>query len=118
MITMTLEEFRAAIAAQGAETKADVKFICPMCETHQSGNDLIAVGAGASFEEVENYIGFSCVGRFTGAEAPRKEPDGEPCNWTLGGLFRLHKLEVVMPDGERHPHFEVAGMATGEGHAA
>lgn len=108
MITKTLEEFRAAVARQGAATKADVKFICPMCETHQSANDLIAAGAGATFEDVEKYIGFSCVGRFTGAPTPREKPDGKPCNWSLGGLFRLHKLEVVTPDGERHPCFEVA----------
>jgi hypothetical protein len=74
----------------------------------QTGNDLIRAGAGKTFEDVEKYLGFSCVGRFTGAKSPRKEPDGKPCNWTLGGLFSLHTLEVVTPDGEHHPRFEVA----------
>lgn len=57
-------------------------------------------------EKVENYIGFSCVGRWTGSGSPRKEPDGKPCNWTLGGLFQCHKLAVVLDSGKVHPHFE------------
>ena len=24
---------------------------------------------------------------------------------TLGGLFKIHELEVVTPDGEHHPRF-------------
>lgn len=112
MIEMTLDEFRAAIKAQGVPTK-QVKFICPMCGTSQSAEDFIKAGVGATFADVEKYVGFSCIGRFTGAGAPRKEPDGQSCNWTLGGLFRLHRLEVVTPDGERHPYFEVA-KARGE----
>jgi hypothetical protein len=82
--------------------------ICPRCGTVQSARDLIAAGAGADFDAVSKYLGFSCVGRFTGAGSPRKTPDGKPCNWTLGGLFALHKLEVVTPDGKRHPRFELA----------
>lgn len=108
MKTMTLDEYHAALKAQGAKNRADLVMICPMCATLQTGNDLIRAGAGKTFEEVEGYLGFSCVGRFTGAGSLRKEPDGRPCNWTLGGLFRTHSLEVVTPDGERHPRFEVA----------
>jgi hypothetical protein len=106
---MTLAEYHAALKAQGAKTVADVVMICPMCGTPQTGNDLIRAGAGNTFDAVERYLGFSCIGRFTGAGSPRKEPDGKPCDWTLGGLFRMHKLEVVTPDGEKHPRFEIAG---------
>lgn len=119
--TMTLEMFRAALKAQGVP-REHMAFVCPMCGTVQSANDLIAAGAGNDFSEVEKYLGFSCVGRWTGAESPRKSPDGEPCNWTLGGLFSLHKLEVVTPDGNSHPHFEPAtpeqAMAKMKGGAA
>jgi len=108
MITMTLEEFHAAMKAQGAASSEDLVFICPMCQTPQSARDLIKAGAGKDFDEVEKYIGFSCLGRFTGANSPRKKPDGKPCNWTLGGLFQCHKLEVITPDGNKHAHFELA----------
>lgn len=104
---ITIEQFHAEIKAQNAPSREDITFVCPMCGTHQSARDLIEAGAGATFDEVEKYLGFSCVGRFTEAGSPRKEPDGKPCNWTLGGFFRLHKLEVLH-EGEAHPRFEVA----------
>ena len=95
MQTMTLEEFRSALKAQGVPIE-QVKLICPKCKTAQSANDLIAAGAGRSFDDVEKYLGFSCVGRFD---------ETKGCDWTLGGLFSIHELEVVTPDGERHPRF-------------
>ncbi len=105
---MTVEEFKAACLAQCVGSHLDIAVICPMCKTAQSARDLIAADAGADFDAVEKYLGFSCVGRFTGAEQPRKEPDGKPCNWTLGGFFKLHRLEVLSPDGKHHPRFELA----------
>lgn len=105
--TMTLDQFHAAIKSQGVPIE-HVAMRCPMCETVQSATDLIEAGAGADLDEVEKYLGFSCVGRFTGAGSPRKVSDGKPCNWTLGGLFATHKLEVVTADGERHPRFALA----------
>ncbi len=118
MKTMTLEEYHAALKAQGTKDHADLVMICPICGTLQTGNDLIRAGAGKTFDDVEKYLGFSCVGRFTGAGSPRKSPDGEPCNWTLGGLFQMHKLEVVTPDGQRHPRFEVATREQAQSHLA
>jgi hypothetical protein len=58
--------------------------------------------------DVEKYLGFSCVGRFTGQGAPGKADAGCGCNWTLGGLFQMHKMEVVMDDGKSCPIFELA----------
>ena len=107
MKTMTVAEFHEAIEAQGVP-KEHFSFICPQCGTVQSADDLIKAGAGENFDDIQNYLGFSCVGRFTGAGSPLKENDGEPCNWTLGGLFFCHKLEVVDDEGEHHPHFEPA----------
>jgi hypothetical protein len=113
--TMTLEAFHAAVRAQG-QPPEHVAVRCPRCGTVQSAADLIAAGAGPDFEAVEKYLGFSCVGRFTGAGSPRKKPDGEPCNWTLGGLFALHRLEVVMSDGRRFPNFELATPEEAQAH--
>ena len=107
MRQITLEQFHAEIKAQNAASKEDITFVCPMCGTHQSARDLIDAGAGATFDEVEKYLAFSCVGRFTNAGAPRRQPDGRPCNWTLGGLFQTHSLEVLH-EGKAHPRFELA----------
>jgi hypothetical protein len=105
---ITLEEFHAEVRAQGAKAREEIRVVCPLCKTAQSAADLIAAGAGKTFDDVEKYLAFSCVGRWTNAGPARKKPDGKPCNYTLGGLFKLHTLEVVTPDGEVHPRFEVA----------
>ena len=97
METMTVDEFHAAIKAQGMERIEDVTFQCPRCKTIQSAQDLIDAGAGASMNEVEKYVAFSCVGRFT---------KDKGCDWTLGGLFKIHELEVITPDGTHHPRFK------------
>lgn len=107
---ITVEEFHAALKDQGVP-REHLAFKCPMCGTVQSAQDLIKAGAGKTFADVAGYLGFSCVGRFTGAGAPRKSHDGSPCNWSLGGLFQLHKLEVVDEDGKHFPHFEPATAA-------
>lgn len=106
MKTMTLDEYKAAVKDQGVPLE-HVAMRCPRCGCLQTATDLIEAGAGVDFDAVEKYLGFSCVGRFTGAGSPRRAPDGEPCNWTLGGLFALHEFEVVTPDGKHHPRFEL-----------
>lgn len=109
MRQMRIEEFHAALREQGVSGREHAALICPVCGTVQSMASLLANGVPEA--KVETQIGFSCVGRWTNAgPATRK---GKPqagkvgCDWTLGGLFRLHKLEVV--DGDKvHPCFEIA----------
>lgn len=93
MKRMTLQEFEGAIEAQGRK-RQDVVFICPVCKTHQSAQDL--VDAGIKKEDVGRFVGFSCVGRWNKKKG---------CDWTLGGLFQMHELEVTGADGKAHPHF-------------
>lgn len=108
MNTMTVEEFQAQCKAQGVPWE-HLAFRCVMCGTIQSIHSLLTAGAGKSYDDVEKYLGFSCVGRFTGAGSFVKgTPPGKGCNWTLGGLFTIHKLEVVDSKGKKHPHFELA----------
>lgn len=108
---ITVDEFHAEIRAQGAPTRRDVAFKCVVCGTVQSMNSLIAAGAGANEEEVEQFVGFSCVGRWTGA-GPHRDgaKPGAGCDWTLGGFFRLHTVEVITSDGP-NPIFELASPA-------
>ena len=107
--TITLDEFQARLQAQRVPSRRHVAMKCPVCGTVQSMDSLIRAGAGADEEAVEKFIGFSCVGRWTFA-GPHKPgtPPGRGCDWTLGGLFQIHTLEVETPDGKRHPTFEVA----------
>lgn len=109
METMTIPEFHAALRAQGVSSHEHCAFLCPMCNTAQSGASLIAAGAGKTFDDVERYVGFSCVGRFTGAGShdPKSLP-GRGCDWTLGGLLRLHQLVVIDDEGKERPRFRLA----------
>lgn len=119
MQTMTLEQFRETLKSQGVPNHEHFAFMCPMCETVQSGADLVDAGAGADFDSIEKYLGFSCVGRFTGQKFTRESKGaGKGCDWTLGGLFRTHKLEVVTHDGERHPRFEPVSPEVAQAHYA
>lgn len=118
MERMTLSEFHAALRRQGVSSREHLAFVCPLCRTVQSAQDLIDAGAGNDFDAVERFLAFSCVGRWTGAEGPRREPDGSPCNWTLGGLFRLHELEVITDDGEANPRFAPATPEQAQAHEA
>lgn len=106
MKKVTVEEFRSQLNAQGVQRR-HLAFVCPMCKTPQSMDCLIAAGAGKTEDDVEKYIGFSCVGRWVNAGSPRKEPDGRPCNWTLGGLLQCHNFAVSRA-GKEHPHFAPA----------
>jgi hypothetical protein len=81
-----------------------------MCGTVQSRSLLKR--EGCPDEEVEGQIGFSCVGRWNDAGPPPRKGTDTPrdrpgCNWTLGGLFSVHELEVEK-DGVSYPMFEVA----------
>lgn len=116
MRTMTLAQFHEACGAQGV-SREHLAFKCPICSTVQSATDLIAAGAGTTFDEVEKYLGYSCVGRFTKAGPWQKdEPPGRGCDWTLGGLFQLHRLEVVTPEGKACPVFELATSEEAQAH--
>jgi len=84
-------------------------FVCPMCHTPQSAEDFYRAGFTAGTGEVNKVLGFSCIGRWTGAPPyDPGSPAGRGCDWTLGGLFTIHRLEIIFPDGERQPCFEFA----------
>ncbi|PWJ88430.1 hypothetical protein C8D77_111153 [Mesorhizobium loti] len=112
MKTMTIPEFHAALKEQGVEAREDLAFKCPLCGTIQSARSLIGAGAGKTMDEVERFLAFSCVGRFNNAGPHKKgAPAGKGCDWTLGGFFRLHCLEIIDEDGKAHPRFEIASPA-------
>lgn len=97
MKILKLEEFKKLAAERFGSETHKWKFVCPRCKTAQSAEDLVA--AGVSKDDVEKYVGFSCIGRFD---------ETKGCNWTLGGLFQLHDLEIETEDGKLHKHFDLA----------
>lgn len=116
MNTMTQDEFLAEAKRRFGENVREWKFVCPMCGTIQSVQQLLdaVLKLGGKKDDVHGYIGFSCIGRFTRqgdagiAAKNRGEKWDKGCNWTLGGLFQCHTLEVTMPEGGHRPTFELA----------
>ena len=97
MKQMSLKEFQAKCSEHWPSIM-DVEFICPACETIQTGHDLVEAGAGKDYDEVNGLLGFSCIGRFNNK--------AKGCDWTLGGLLQLHTLELT--DGhDTRPCFEI-----------
>lgn len=83
------------------------RFACPCCGHVASVADYKAAGAE------ESAVGYSCIGRWTGAKRDAlglNSPEGlpaagrGPCNYAGGGLFKLHPVEVVF-DGSARPVF-------------
>lgn len=105
MKKLTIAEFQSELRAQGVARRKDLAVVCPICKTVQSTQSLINAGARDE-DHAKRLIGFSCVGRLTGA-GPVKRGDlpGKGCDWTLGGLFQLHELEVVDLDRRANPMF-------------
>lgn len=116
MIQITIEQLHERFKAQGVSTREHIAFKCINCGTVQSMASLIKAGCPAP--DAERYVGFSCEGRFSnaGPYPSEKRQDAKSkarrqvrgCDWTLGGLFRLHKLEVIHAEGRLQPIFEVA----------
>ncbi len=102
------QEFRDLLKAQDVSGCEEYVFKCPSCGTFQNANDLIKANAGENLEEVEGYLGFSCVGRF--------KSGGIGCDWSLGGLLRIHELEVMKEDGTTHAVFVPATPEEAKSH--
>jgi hypothetical protein len=110
MERITQDELHERLKAQGVASGMDYAFVCVVCGTVQSARLLVrAAGEGKALRDVERFLGFSCVGRLTGAGEHREgEPPGRGCNWSLGGLLHIHELEVELPGGGFSPCFRPA----------
>lgn len=84
------------------------RFKCVNCGYAQSAEDFLKLEKPNRPEEIHKVLGFSCIGRWMPESKGTMGNRKQPCNWTLGGLFKLHKLEVIQPDGKAVPCFEFA----------
>jgi hypothetical protein len=98
------------------------KFQCPACGHVQSAAELIAQHPELDTARLDGHAYTSCAGRLLPAvmsppkkargpkrlagappskrvvkKAPRPDP-AVGCDWTLGGLFSIHALEVLHPE--------------------
>lgn len=107
MESIPLSAFVRRCEAQGVSTPNHYAVVCPMCKTVQSMASLIL--AGADPVKIESVFGFSCVGRFNDAGPWPNDPKKQRrrlesgCDWTLGGLFKIHELEVTNMPGRDTP---------------
>ena len=83
MKTYQLEEWKQEGRERFGDDHRQWQFVCPSCKTSQTIQDLIDAGVDES--EVEGYMAFSCIGRFS---------ESKGCKWTLGGLFQIHEAQV------------------------
>jgi len=95
---INVEDFKQEAIKRFGEDAKYWKFVCPKCGTIQSAMDF-REHTDVKLGDISQYIGFSCIGRFT---------DKMGCDWTLGGLFKIHKIEIIAEDGSHHPRFELA----------
>lgn len=94
MREITLEEWLSEGKDFFGENSKQWKFKCCKCGGVQCMQDFIDAGVEAPDEKVH----FSCIGRFV---------KGRGCDWTLGGLLRMHTTEVVIEE-KKVPVFEYA----------
>ena len=87
--------------------KKEWKFKCPSCGFVQTFNDFLK--AGATKEDAQGMIGFSCIGRVMEdkGEFLGKKKKGKPCNYAGGGLFRINPL-IIVSEGKEQGYFDFA----------
>lgn len=98
---ITVDEWNSEGVRRFGKRARDWQFVCPHCQTIQSAQDYM--DAGLDKETILGVLAYSCVGRFTRSKG---------CDWTLGGLFQIHTLEIVDEAGKSHPRMEFADIHT------
>ncbi len=70
------------------------KFRCPSCGGVQSFSDFIE----NNVPKPDGKFYFSCIGRWV---------KGRGCDWTLGGLLKIHNTEVLTEEHDIVPVFDL-----------
>lgn len=84
--TISFVEWQAEGVEKFGEDMHQWRFKCPVCEETQSFREFL----DHKIENGRDKFFFSCIGRYV---------KDRGCDWTLGGLFQLHKTEVIDPEG-------------------
>jgi hypothetical protein len=92
LVKFTLDQWKAEGTRLFGSDHRNWKFKCPQCGNVQSYRDFEGL-----VDHPEDVFFFSCIGRWK---------KGVGCDWTLGGLFQIHNVEVTAEDGTVVPSFE------------
>jgi len=95
--TISFAEWQAEGTEKFGEDMHHWKFQCPVCEEVQTFREFV----DNRVENGRDKFFFSCIGRYV---------EGRGCDWTLGGLFQIHKTEVVDPEGTHIAVMEFADV--------
>lgn len=98
---VTIEEWHKKARELFGDQARHWKFVCPICNTVQSGQDF--VDAGVSQDTAESSIAVECIGRFLPEKQKAFEGKvikGKPCNYAGYGLFKLNPVPVLFEDGK------------------
>lgn len=101
MKTYTYKEWREQGERIFGNDTTKWKFKCCNCGHEQSIDDF----KDAGIEEPEHKVFFSCIGRWTNGPGTLGDKKS-PCNYTLGGLFRLNVVKVIDEEGREHNVFD------------
>jgi hypothetical protein len=100
---MTFDEWTVEGIRRFGPNREAWRFVCPCCKYEQTVAECRHAG------QPVNAIGFSCIGRWTGAQREALGGKGPgPCNYAGGGLFRLNPIRVLDPEGIAHELFAFA----------
>lgn len=116
---LTTEEWLAKGKKLFGKDPKGWKFKCPCCGHIQTIADFIELRELGLWSGDAQTAYFSCIGRYdTRIPVMKKgglldKGNGSPCDYTLGGLIRLHKTVVVDGEGEENPVFEFATTEEG-----
>jgi len=105
MITVTQKNWLAVGEKFFGMDKKKWKFKCVICGNVQCMEDFIKLGMAA--EEASTVVFFSCIGRWVKSKGTLMNKKS-PCDYTLGGLFKLGKIEVIDIDESKGQVFEFA----------
>lgn len=101
---MSMKEWTKEGENRFGTDKKKWKFKCVNCKNIQSIQDFINLGV----KNPQDYVYFSCIGRFKENTKGTLSNKSKPCNYTLGGLFNFSKLQVIGTDDKPHSVFEFA----------
>ncbi|WP_294203056.1 VVA0879 family protein [uncultured Chryseobacterium sp.] len=90
------DDWIAALKNRFGEDPKQWRFKCVSCGGTQSIQDFL----DNKVESPEDKVYYSCIGRYV---------DGRGCDWTLGGLFTIHKISVLK-SAKVIPVFEMADV--------
>lgn len=88
-----LQDWKKQASEKFGSDKKNWEFKCPSCGETQTLKEF----EDNNVEDAESKFYYSCIGRWV---------KDRGCKWTLGGLFKIHKTEVITPDNNKIPVME------------